>query len=848
MKLYDWLKTIVVCGTAWILTGCGQDESYVRFAPPTNSVGSRYSATNFFPTPFQTEWAFIAHEILTEVGEIALRAGGFQQSLSNAVTVKLTEITNRPGPRVRCDAAITLLNRTTSVPLQIDVIGSPAVYLNAARSIFEVARVKVREKDPVAPLNEAMLGRLLDAKVETIEEESQRISQSLTRDLTDAGAHQEAALLFGTLLLKTQVSFFHDPRHKTARLCAHLLVADTLSGQRRSVAGQLASVLLLGAQGRQRDALTELNAISAMGPRLDAWKRLLKIRLTGDYRGLDPLSTRTPLEQIEWFQAYGEHVGTSQALEKLPSGSARNLPDWMRIARSQGESVQIGHGIRDQLTDQEVLEEQSIYQAYWGKPLAREAWGDALNTPPERCLSPEGTVRVIGWGEWAQHLQANFCQSIRGDYFFLRHKYGVHEAATELAKEFKEQGTSLRLYPFVMLLMQEPGFPEGNHVGRALREVLTHPHLVPPPCWSLVDRRFTRDVSTRDLNRSSLARGTWFVRFPLPGTTWSPKVAGEFTPEWLDQDRRTVAISTHQLAPLKLYAIQLYLSALYTNRVPPEIVREIWGPLADYSVVAMAQIAWAAGEDREAYARSMTQAAELNPRYYFTLSNYFEKRRDHERSIQNMSEGFRLEPDRVMAVAYAGRLVSYYLDHNQRQEAARIANEAGAVYSHAGLEAKSMFHERIGELETAFEWLERIRERYGSHHDLLDFCVRHQDDKKGPAWKEKMQTLITKWRPKQVQRVTVNDFKGPPTNGVTFGESSPLFVRYALDPAYSIVALNGFATPSTVQFLGIRATEPRSDFRLIVWDGDSYREVLCSGSEWNLTRYPEDHHPGFRAP
>ena len=545
----------------------------------------------------------MVREILLDVSEMAIRAAGHKKNSQDTVNVVITARTNSPSQSgsLACNASITLNGTTTNLPLQINPIAGPQVYRDAASAVCRLAKVPALTQTRFDATTEAILERVLDGKAETLEKESQRVSALLDQSLVDVAAHEEAALILGSLLLKPAAGFFQDSRHETARLAAHLILASALSPQTRSPIGQIARVLLQLAQGRQQAALDDLKAMPTGSAAVETWKNLLRTYTTGDYRLMSNLGGRTPLEQTVWFQAYANNVGLSEALDLLPEGKVRELPDWQRVARYVGESVQIGHMLSDEITSRENAEAQSLYELYWGKPALPGRWSDNLNETPEHCVQPNGKVRVIGWGHWAYFLQRQICRSIQGDYHFFKKTYGVPEEASEIAKRIQQHGSSLRLQPFVMLLMAQEDHPVTNNFLRSVREVQQRPHLTPPACWGLINTLGVFRGSSRDTSRVIPARNQWFSESPLPGTTWTPSISYPSRSVWRPAHAGSNVTPLHHIAPFSVDLIAEYLSHTYTNQPPPEVARNLWEPLGGYCLTAMHRLAALDSDKSEAF-------------------------------------------------------------------------------------------------------------------------------------------------------------------------------------------------------------------------------------------------------
>ena len=96
----------------------------------------------------------------------------------------------------------------------------------------------------------------------------------------------------------------------------------------------LADVVQLTLIGRQRTALSRLQALGPPGDDLDlqAWDRALRIRNTADWRLLAQPRRATLLEQLSWFRAVHSRVGEAAALARYDSlQDPVPVVDWARL-------------------------------------------------------------------------------------------------------------------------------------------------------------------------------------------------------------------------------------------------------------------------------------------------------------------------------------------------------------------------------------------------------------------------------------------------------------------------------------------------------------------------------------
>jgi tetratricopeptide (TPR) repeat protein len=230
----------------------------------------------------------------------------------------------------------------------------------------------------------------------------------------------------------------------------------------------------------------------------------------------------------------------------------------------------------------------------------------------------------------------------------------------------------------------------------------------------------------------------------------------------------------------------------------------------------------------------MTKAAEIDPRNYYALGDYqFHKNSvaDEDKAAGYYQKAYDADPDRVGASNYAQWLVRYYLNHNRKSKAAEIAKEGGEVYSFSGLVAQAVFFEMTSNYESALKWFAAIDERYNDSTPVLEFCLRYKEKTGDTRFDSEVQNRINKLFPKGVEKVSLADFKSRPTDGVVFMQQNTLMESSGLRKDDVIVAVNGIRVHNTIQYMYARNLRSSLELDLIVWQGDSYREVTASPPE-----------------
>jgi tetratricopeptide (TPR) repeat protein len=625
---------------------------------------------------------------------------------------------------------------------------------------------------------------------------------------------------------------FYDIRLPLCRMTAHLTFARALGGQ-AGVHTRLADAMLETLMNRQAAALEKLAQLEADEPDCAVWVRVLKAANTRDYRELANVESPTRLERAAWFGAFSWSVDVDLVWDQLSRSELTDSPIFCRIANAASQSVGTGHSVYRLSIPLELREVGAVYESAHGGKLGEEQLVAELNTLPERCVSQTGNgeprVRVIGWGQWAMFFQRHLCHAIVQNFHFVNRRWGVREEAREFAAQCDTSFGDMRLYPFVRRFNATDAATYRRAVDGAIALIEDTPHLVAPLCWNYLDYR----VSFAEFYRphSRLQASEWHKHNPPPGTVYHPYPRMHQASLVQRADAARMLEEFHGLAPYDPVIASHMVRLKYGEKPTYEQLVDVYRPVLDYATDAMLQTAQALAERPEEFENLMLKVVALDPSRYFRLSDYFIARTNETKAAEYLQKGIDIGPDAVQAANKAGWLVHYYLRQGETNKARALADMAGEVYSSAGLRAKAEFLEVIGNDAEAFEWYERIEERYGSSSALLAFCLRYQARTGDTRFAKEVEKRIGKLFPNGMQKVTPADFRGPPTEGVMIEDENDLLREAGLKRGDVIVALHGVRVAGMPQYTYVRDNSETPELSLIVWQGQSYREVNASPPE-----------------
>jgi tetratricopeptide (TPR) repeat protein len=830
-----------VLTTIVLMTGCGQKTPI-----ETTLIQQTVPPTGYFHTPFQSESQFIVEAIVSDLAEQIYYAAKQRLPDAKYYSVSATEKPGSPVDAPAYEVQVSLDEKTTGLKFDLNVNGpiwSPEVYHDLVITLAGAAGLEPGAGHRTT--NTKLLSKLMDGTPETIERENQALSQALKGDFTNPELHEQAALLLGAFLLRDHSGNFFEIRSPLSRMTAHLALAHFLSGtEPYDYNGQFAEAILLTLMNDQAKALEQLDSIGTNNAALIPMIRALRARNTGDYRSLNEVAGLSPVECVEWFSAMSGYVAIPVAWPKLNDSQQRTI-DYVRVANENVYSVEIGHQLLAVSIPLELQEIASVYELSHHEKLSRNGLVNALNEMPERCFSTDtdGSVQVhvISWGQWAAFLQRHLCHAIQQNVYFMESMWGVPEDAKAFANQNNQAFGGLRLYPFVRRFGCTD--VEGYHqsVDDGFKVTVATPQLVPAECWNYLCYQVNFAPWYNPNPNPHI--NEWHSHNPPPGTDYDlhPRLNH---PSLINRPDAVVRFEQlHELAPYDCRIVDFILERKYNNRPTFDQAMALYRDLLPYSVTALCNVANTVTNKPGQYEELMLQAAALNPANYYDLGEYFVSHNAEDKGAQYIDKACETDPDSVRISDHAEWRVSYYLKKGQTQKAREIADTAGEVYSYAGLAAKAEFFEATSNYDGAFEWFSKIEERYNDSKPIINYCLRYKATTGDMRFDSELQSRVPKLFPNGQEKVSLADFRGPPTDGVVFLQQSDLLHSAGMKQGDVIEALNGIRVHSTIQFSYLRDSQSYPDMDLIVWQGDGYHEIKASPPNHRFGVNVDDYNP-----
>jgi hypothetical protein len=667
---------------------------------------------------------------------------------------------------------------------------------------------------------------LTEPRVEQLVAVNRNISDRLSQRVTSASAHEEAALLIGTLALRESAGLLSDPRSELSRLTAHLAFARALRpGAPPSLAGTIAEAILLTLVNRQVDALERVQTIEAAAgtPGAASWARALRFRITGDWRK-PPAPNASTIERLSYARALRIQLGTVRTLDYVEHQDFDVRADWQRLLLAGNFSVEVGNLFTNGGMQSEIDEITRVWPAYHQQAAATRAdllagLNDAPAANPIVTREGKAGIEVIDWGRWAAFLQRHLCGFLAAEFTHLRN-LGLDDELQGLTAERAPQFGHLRLFPIVRRRFVRTQTDYEAAVQSALTLAGAHPELIPPAAWETYVKR------PDGLKQAPFPpMFTWFRPGVPTGTAMDLHIRAT-TAQWREDATPAQYARWAALAPYDDWAIWIKLGHDTRRKPRLEDALRAYGTLLDYQSGSLARIFDYTTGDPEAFVPIARRLCDLSVERCETLGWQLLNVDDSEGAARAFARYADDARDRVVVSNHMYWLVDYYQDTGQSARAREIARMAAATGSARGLETLAHLMERTGDVEAAEEIFRRIAERYTNGANILGpFCIRLARRTGDKSDMEQGLRLLSKHLPRGLEPWSEADAAQPPADGVRVTFTFARARRIGLRKDDIIVAIDGLRVRDQWARSIITNLALVPDMKLVVWRDGRYQEL-----------------------
>jgi len=782
---------------------------------------------------FETSWEYKTEQewIVAEVVKALIDMAQYAQTRSAP---------DAAGLQIRVEpendaAGVTTFNVTVPArgktwPLRAtDHIWAPEMYAPLAADILGPQAVAAAKPSTVS--ESVTLAALTRPRTDVMVAESERVSSELALDMTNAGAHEDAALLFATLALREYSGNFYDNHRSLCRLAAHLAMAQALrKGTPPTLAGRFAEVTLLTlAFTPQRATLARLDAIDALpspSATVRAWSRALRMRNTEDWRLLPDPQAATLLERLEYLTWVAWKTGLTAGLEFLDKTELDDVPDWGSRILSGSVSVEAGQRFVPMGMGQ-VFQDMNAMPLGLGGATDPKQIVEALNQEPSagpvRLDGGRVVVEILDRGTWAAWAQRHALHHIEKNVWFTEGMLGMPDQAKAMKAQFEKVFGGLRQYPLAARRMAKDAAAYEAAMRPSMALLSAHPEWIGGHNWNLL------------LDRPVFPAETFVVP---PIEFWCTPLfpAGTYF-EW---PKRLYMPSGH--LRVRGPALQRMREVLpnYSNVVRAAVfdrlgehasaadLKSAYGPLLDYDINVMLAVARASYDDPPEHKKIMRRIGDLDPDYLGGLGYYLVEQGELDEAARVYEEYRVRARDRVGVSNQMRWLVDRLFDQGNKQHALEVAREAADVYSGRGLSTLANLYERMGRWVDAEEWFRRMADRYEDNEStLLSFYLRRQRAGKEGRASGPREALLAKIFPAGMEKMTEVPGEGSaaPMGGLQLVGASRDAKAAGLAGGDIIVAVDRVRVQTHDQYLTVRLLRREPDMPLTVWRKDRYLAV-----------------------
>lgn len=626
-------------------------------------------------------------------------------------------------------------------------------------------------------------------------------SAALQRDMSDARAHESAALVLAAFGLREAANDLSDTRWVLNRLTAHLAVADALRTRDATVSidGQLARAAFYALADRTATALQLLATIEdhpADQP-LMSWKRALRLRLTDDWRTVTPASLGYRLEKLEYFRARRKTLTAIRAGEELTTIKEPAAVDFARIVQSHAFGVEDGTEIVEPAIGAELLELTEVYRLVEHRELSASLPIEIINARAGRLMSAD-RVRVIPWGAWAEFFQRHIGMYIGGIDRFYRDLYGSPDRADAIKQKLDALFADWTLFPIASARRTKGRGSEADlrYINRAIDLAYRAPELVNYDYWGFLSTGARYEM----VSRAMPLQRSWFAAPPSAAVPYDSGVRAR-TMLGLIQQPALEALVDEVSSDVRVHARAL--APRPNNQALAARIRTWFKARAEFDLYAIdAVVYWSRTLEEEIAWRQ--QGCALSVTQCVSLASLYVHAGDEAKAVAEYEKAFRNPAyDRVRMSNASGWLVSYYERTNQLPKAYDLAQQAADIGSARGLTTLAQLYERRGRLGEAELLYEQINKRYQrSTENLAGFLYRQAIVANRAAYVDRWRAVERQLFPGGLRKVPEAMPEQPAKGVFVYGDSATSrYVR--LQAGDIIVGVDGWLVESKDQYEAI---------------------------------------------
>jgi hypothetical protein len=761
---------------------------------------------------YHTEEAWIVGQIAADILEMSAHSAGQPLRRNDPTPPQVVS------PGLYRVSSNSVLQRPVDINVQQD-LWSPDQFEALARAALGDAPAVGQPSSS----SEELHSRLLEPTPATLIATNRTVSQALSANIRDSRAHEAAALLLGVFSLRESAGRFSDVRWALNRMTSHLAMAAALRGLAEpSLDGMLADTVRLVLTNRQTQALQVVEQLRqrTQSRAIDAWTRVIELRVTQDWRQMPAPAKASLLERQEYFRARRETVSASSARLELESVHADESVEWLRIMENSRTSVEDGWLVAENGLAAERIETAVVFEGMTGTELPVDATRE-LNVRAFGCITVAGP-QVLPWNAWAEFFQRHLARLVGHVDYFYRHDLASEKRAEDAKRAFDSELSRLTIFP-IATAFRTTG-PKGGdadlaYINNAIRLAAGSPELVTAQAWAFLESGANYEAVAHGMPRAR----DWFVTPSARMPYDAESRAGHVAPPPSVTDMTTLL----EAAPHDYALAAAYLKRRYRDAVPYAEIQRVFGPRLEYDLRALAYARQSTDDEKEEerllkrgctlYSGECSQLAAL----FVSAGREREAAAEYERAFADPSI------DEVTMSNQSEWLVNYYFDHGQKSAATALANRSSETGSRWGLLTAAHLYERIKRWSDAEVMYQSASTRYDNDTDLIAFYYRAVHTYNQAQFETAWKLSLARAFPNGLLPAPVDGFPSP-KHGVVVTDDNERVRKAGLQTGDIIVGLEGWQVDNVRQYRAVNQFFERDEMKLTVWRGKVFQVTLSA--------------------
>lgn len=655
-----------------------------------------------------------------------------------------------------------------------------------------------------------LLHNLLTPTARVLQKSNKEVSERIKATPAAARVHEEAAFLLGVFGLRQNAKQFNDLRPLLCRMTAHLALAERLrEGKEPSDVGRWAQIFYDCHAGRPIKAREDMKSIPTEGD-AGRWKRVLELRITGDWRRMQDLAEPSLAEAIVHARALKTHRGNPELMEFLKQrGDLQAIPEWSRLLSEADRSVDDGHLAMRSGIAMEFLEISEIFRI--GKePTPEKLAGFLKADGPWGLMGQDGGPRVISDADWAGYFRRHFHMICENVSRFALVQWGSYEGAVEWENEVLPYCRKLPDSELIEPLIATREKDYQTAMRKVSDYAKNHPQRVPMGLW--FDYRFpTLNVRAETTMPDQVP---WFREVSPPGTAFDPIRRVRFTGihggDWVKH-----IAALHKIDP---WNRELCYELAENTGNNAASVKAAWGEVREYSKRPLRQILQGPRLTESERIETLRTLMSFDPDAGLDLGDALVIAGQPEEARKAYETAYEKSTDRVSVSNKTRWLIHYYKSNGNDAKAREIADHNEKVFSGAGLESAFALAVQEKDAKRAKKIAGDIADRYGDDRYIL-FAAWHADGNK---------SALKKVFPNGIQEVTKADFEGTKSpKGCRLQEDSVITRSLGVRSGDIVVAVDGKRVETMLQYDMLMRPTLDPHTRLILRRGKQVMEIDC---------------------